>query len=450
MEGGPLAGFASGDEERSEEDETSAASLSRAPPTSPNVGGSSCTVHASGKASVPLYEGPDIFGTEAFDAVCCVDILDQSYKPEVRRILALWGLLLLASTSLLLVGFFGAFRFLHRDGTLDLTHNLWKQDLFWSAVVQFMVTSVGVACGFIALVSHTQLGTSCEVHAFQRFFTWCLLFHLAGALFCFVAAIKLTAVNVFAPSTTPLAHRAVSLPRDHRVSLRFQDTPPLFSEASGASPDGLSPRAEPVDPLPGKSHFRVAPASAEPSVAALSLSSPFALSPFSAKRALGSFQFSPPWQNPDRSAAAHSVAPTSSRGRQGPTDPQADGEALEPIVKSVSLRSMGTERFRVPRPNRLSVSSPSLSLARSSSSFSPSFAERLVARTELSSASINAHKLRAAPPPRESPIYRKMLFSSLTVNFFEAVLHALCFVATWRLARRLGRLFGLKMPRIPF
>ncbi|KFH12415.1 putative transmembrane protein [Toxoplasma gondii VAND] len=463
MEGGVLAGDPSA-EDRGEGDETGE-SLSAALPLASekarsvaDAGGESDERNRSAVCSNEdhVYEGPDLFGTEAFDSVCCVDILDQAYKPAVRRILALWGLLLLASTSLLLVGFFGSFRFLHRDGSLDLSHNLWKEHLFWSSVVQFMVTALGIAFGFIALVSHTQLGSSCEVHSFQRFFTWCLLFHLAGALFCFVAAVKLTAVDVFSspafasPLSSSLLHR-------HTSSLGLDANTAAAFRSSRLSPDVTTPGASLRRSLAlrkvelgrlslGKNRFKAPASTAEPAASSLSsLSSPFALSPLSAKRPLVSFQFSPLGQNSDSSVFEPSGAAASPHR----FDSIEESEGLGSNVKNFTYFQRSTEPGERPpfsNPRRLSVLSPSLSPSRSFNSFSPaSFAEIVESDDWLRS---KGSELKI--PSRESPVYQKMLFSSVTVNYFEAVLHALCFVTTWRLAGRLGRLFGLKMPRIPF
>ncbi|KEP65520.1 UNVERIFIED_CONTAM: hypothetical protein HHA_246710 [Hammondia hammondi] len=463
MEGGVSAGAPSA-EDRGEGDETGrtlSTALPRASQKASSVADADSESEERNRSAVcnkedHVYEGPDLFGTEAFDSVCCVDILDQAYKPAVRRILALWGLLLLASTSLLLVGFFGSFRFLHRDGSLDLSHNLWKEHLFWSSVVQFMVTALGIASGFIALVSHTQLGSSCEVHSFQRFFTWCLLFHLAGALFCFIAAVKLTAVDVFSspafasPLSSSLLHR-------HPFSLGLNANDAAAFRSSRLSADFMTPgaslrrsvvlRKDELGRLSlGKNRFTAPPSTAEPPASSLpSFSSPFALSPLSVQRPLVSFQFSPLGKNSESNVFEPSGAAASSRR----FDSLEESDGLGSNVKDFSSFLRSTEPEELPpssTPRRLSALSPSLSPSRSFNSFSPaSFAERAESDDRLRS---KGSELRTSS--RESPVYQKMLFSSVTVNYFEAVLHALCFVTTWRLAGRLGRLFGLKMPRIPF
>ncbi|PFH38284.1 hypothetical protein BESB_006250 [Besnoitia besnoiti] len=260
--GGDAAEIDEGDEERNAARRLLHASSRRSPSpdlpedcatcgsSTPDSHSVSPVEHCYAEECLQSLDGPDIFGTEALETVCCVDILDSSYKPDVQQVLALWALALVTATSLLLVGFFGSFRYLRLDGSLDLSQNIWREELFLSAVLQFMVTLLGVAFGFMALAGHAQLGTSCKVQSLQRFFTWCLVLHIAAALFCLVTAIKLTACNVVSSQSLPEVSSMPLSPPLHasRFFSHFPRFPPSLVSSSGPS-QPLRSRA-PLNPKP--------------------------------------------------------------------------------------------------------------------------------------------------------------------------------------------------------
>ncbi|PHJ18362.1 transmembrane protein [Cystoisospora suis] len=184
------------------------------------------------------YGGADIFGTESFDTVCGVDILDSSYRPAVRRILILWCIILFLITSRLIVGFFGSFRHVVSTGSLDLSYNLWKEELFLTSIIEFVLTCGATTAGFLALMNHTRLGSLCKVQSFQQFFTWCLLLHAASGIVCLVVAIKLTTINLFT-LPTPFAPSPSSSLSTYvgEGSLTSHDLPLYHTRGGGGEED---------------------------------------------------------------------------------------------------------------------------------------------------------------------------------------------------------------------
>lgn len=50
----------------------------------------------------------------------------------------------------------------------------------------------------------------------------------------------------------------------------------------------------------------------------------------------------------------------------------------------------------------------------------------------------------------ESPLYQPLLLSCLGMDGPLLALHAVAFWLTWRIAKKVGRLFGVRMPKLPF